>query len=245
MLSSIPHQKFYFYHLPTRGRAGIKLGDAWYVSNVSIIFDCSMLLYYPFWMFMGFILHIYIIFGTNLLTGGPAHIAAYFSISKKRNIKWNPNGMKPLGALFLEQKWSRRLGLEVKEASRWPWGWGARPPTGHASLSCGPLEAPPTNFFRLYIPIYPKTIREHNRSGVPPPQASVATKNQSGPCSGTLPEGWSLTDGHLHHPSALHDEEGVVHPRGWGYVPVAMCLISLSLVFLIRHDLDVSRALLL
>ena len=29
-----------------------------------------MLLYYPFWMFMGFILHIIIIFGTNLLTGG-------------------------------------------------------------------------------------------------------------------------------------------------------------------------------
>ena len=28
MLGSIPHQKFYFYHLPTRGRAGIKLGDA-------------------------------------------------------------------------------------------------------------------------------------------------------------------------------------------------------------------------
>ena len=27
MLGNIPHQKFYFYHLPTRGRAGIKLGD--------------------------------------------------------------------------------------------------------------------------------------------------------------------------------------------------------------------------
>ena len=27
MLVSIPHQKFCFYHLPTRGRAGIKLGD--------------------------------------------------------------------------------------------------------------------------------------------------------------------------------------------------------------------------
>ena len=26
ILGSIPHQKFYFYHLPTRGRAGIKLG---------------------------------------------------------------------------------------------------------------------------------------------------------------------------------------------------------------------------
>ena len=51
MLGSIPHQKFCFYHLPTRGRAGIKLGDTWYVSNISIIFDCSMLLYYLFWMF--------------------------------------------------------------------------------------------------------------------------------------------------------------------------------------------------
>ena len=48
MPSSIPHQKFCFYHLPTWGRAGIKLGDAWYVSNVSIIFDCSMLLYLLF-----------------------------------------------------------------------------------------------------------------------------------------------------------------------------------------------------
>ena len=57
-----------------------------------------MLLYYPFWMFMGFILYI---FGTNLLTGGPAHIAvffAYFSISQKRNIKRSANGMKPSGA---------------------------------------------------------------------------------------------------------------------------------------------------
>ena len=87
MLESIPHKKFFFYHLPTRGRAVIKLGDAWYVSNVSIIFDCSMLLYYPFWMFMGFILHFYIIFGTNLLTGGPAHIAVFLPISVFRRNK--------------------------------------------------------------------------------------------------------------------------------------------------------------
>ena len=60
-----------------------------------------MLLYYPFWMFMGFTLHFYIIFGINLLTGGPTRIAiffAYFSISKKRNIKRSPNGIKPSGA---------------------------------------------------------------------------------------------------------------------------------------------------
>ena len=28
MLGSIPHQTFCFYHLPTRGRVGVKLGDA-------------------------------------------------------------------------------------------------------------------------------------------------------------------------------------------------------------------------
>ena len=86
-------------------------------------------------------------------------------------------------------------------------------PPGCALPSRGPLEAPPTDFFRLYKPTYPKNIKTEDRSGVPPPQASVATKNQSGPCSGTLPEGGTLTGGHLHHPHALHDEEGVVHPR--------------------------------
>jgi hypothetical protein len=33
-----PQKLFFCCHLPTRGRAGVKLGDAWYVSNVSIIF---------------------------------------------------------------------------------------------------------------------------------------------------------------------------------------------------------------
>ena len=36
-----------------------------------------MLLYYLFWMLMGFILHFYIILGTNLLTGGPDQIAVF------------------------------------------------------------------------------------------------------------------------------------------------------------------------
>ena len=157
--------------------------------------------------------------------------------------------MKPLGELFLEQTWSRGLGVDIKKEARRPRGREARLPPWARPHPRGPLTASPTYFFLLYIPIYPENIQDHHRSGVPPPQASVATKNQSGPCSGTLPEGGSLTGGHLHHPGALHDEEGVVLPRGWGYVPVAMCLISLSLslslVFLIWHDLDVSRDLLL
>ena len=33
--------------------------------------------YLLFWTLLGFIIHFYIIFGTNLLTGGPAQIAVF------------------------------------------------------------------------------------------------------------------------------------------------------------------------
>ena len=36
-----------------------------------------MLLYYPFWMFMGFTLHFYILFGTKLLTEGPVPVSVF------------------------------------------------------------------------------------------------------------------------------------------------------------------------
>ena len=114
------------------------------------------------------------------------------------------------GTEAIQETWSRRQG-SFEEATR---QGGVPYPPGRAPHPRGPLVAPLTDFFHLYMSIYPKNIGEQNRSGVPPPQASVATKNQSGPCSGTLPEGGSLTGGNVHHPGALHDEEGVVHPRG-------------------------------
>ena len=171
MPSSTPHQKFSFYHLPTRGRAGIKLGDAWYVSNVSIIFYCSMLYYLLFWTILGFIFHFYIIFGTNLLTGGPAQnccFFAYFSVSKKRNIKRSPNGIKSSGTWFSHRTWSRRLGPCSKEQKRRSRGWGARLPR-ERPLPRGPLEAPPTYFFLLYISTYPQTIGDGAKNLIPPP----------------------------------------------------------------------------
>ena len=82
---------------------------------------------------MGFTMHFYIIFGTNLLTKGPVQIVvffAYFSVSPKRNIKRNPNGMKPSRGSFFEQTQSRRLGVDVKEATRKPRGWGRAYPPG-------------------------------------------------------------------------------------------------------------------
>ena len=92
---------------------------------------------------------------------------------------------------------------------------GAPYPLGTLHLSRGCLVDPPDLFLMPTPLIYPQTSRTEPRSGVPPPQASIATKNQSGPCSGTLLGGGeSLSGRHLHHPGALHDEEGVVHPRG-------------------------------
>ena len=141
MLTSIPHQKLSFYHLPTRGQAGIKLGDAWYVSNVSIIFYCSMLLYYPFWMFMGFILHIYIIFGTNLLTGGPAQNCCFLPISvfrRKRisnrvQTEWNLQDRD-----FLTERDPGDLDPAPRN-SRGGHEGGGCPPPGRAPCLVGPL----------------------------------------------------------------------------------------------------------
>ena len=141
---------------------------------------------------MGFIMHFYIIFGTNLLTGGPAQnccFFAYFSVSKKRNIKRSLNEMKPSGAIFLEQTQSWRLGVDLKQQTRRPRGWRARP------LSRGPLGIPPTYFFLLYIPTYPENIRRDHENLIPPPQPSVSTRSHLGAFTGTPPEGESITKG--------------------------------------------------
>ena len=141
---------------------------------------------------------------------------AYFSVSKKRNIKWSRNGTKSTEEVIFGRKatgWSWTPRQEPREHRGGHEIGGRAHPLG-APLSRGPLEHPPTDFFRLYKPTYPKNIEYQDRSGVPPPQASVATKNLSGARFGTLLEGEPITGGHLHHPDAIHDEEGVVLPRG-------------------------------
>ena len=173
MPSSTLHQKFSFYHLPTRGRAGIKLGDARYVSNVSIIFDCSMLYYLLFWTILGFIFHFYIIFGTNLLTGGPAQNLCFclfycfeetkYQTESKRNkifgnVIFSPN--------VIQETWTLLQG--VKEAVT---RVGAPLPPRARPLPRGPLGAPPTYSFLLYIPTYPRQIK----NGAKKPNSTAAT----------------------------------------------------------------------
>ena len=198
MPSSIPHQKFCFYHLPTRGRAGIKLGDAWYVSNVSIIFDCSMLYYILFWTLLGFIIHFYIIFGTNLLTGGPAQNWCFLPISEFRR-KRISNGVQTEWNLRdrdfrnecdpedLEWTSSNRQGSHEV-------GGRAYPPR-RALHARGPLVAPTTYFFLLCISIYPGNIIYWAKTLFPPPQPSVPVRSHLGAFSSALPEGASITEG--------------------------------------------------
>ena len=142
---------------------------------------------------MGFTLHFYIIFWTNLLTGGPTRIAvffAYFSVLKKRNIKRSPNGMKPLGAIFLEQTQSRRLGVDVKKQPRRPRGRWACPRGVGAPPT---LMAPLTYLLLLYILPYPENIEEHHEKLFPPPQPSVSTRSHLGAFVDAPPEGESTT----------------------------------------------------
>ena len=74
-------------------------------------------------MLMDFILHIYIIFGTNLLTGGPTHIAGFFCLfqyfeekeyqtESKRNETF---GNAILSTNVIQETWSGRQ--ETREES--------------------------------------------------------------------------------------------------------------------------------
>ena len=55
--------------------------------------------------------------------------------------------------------------------------------------------APPTYFFLLYIPIYPRNIIYRAKTLFPPPQPSVPMRSHLGAFSGAPPEGASITEG--------------------------------------------------
>ena len=68
------------------------------------------------------------------------------------------------------------------------------PPYWARPLSRGPLEHLPADFFRLYILLYPRNIREP-RNHFLPPQPSVPVRSHLGAFSGDLPEAESITEG--------------------------------------------------
>ena len=147
---------------------------------------------------MGFILHFYIIFGTNLLTGGPAQIDVFCLfqcfVEKEYQTESKRNETFPrifFGTNAIHETWS---GCQeaAEAATRHE---GAPQGGGHAPHPRGPLVAPPTYFFLLYIPMYPETTEKHHETLFPPPQPSVPVRSHLGAFSGALPEGESITEG--------------------------------------------------
>ena len=154
-----------------------------------------MLLYYPFWMFMGFILHIYIIFGTNLLTGGPARIAVFLPISVFRR-KGISNGVQTEWNLRERSFWNKRNPGDLEWRSRR--NRGSHEAGGARSRGVGApptLVAPLTYLLRLYIPPYPENIQEHHEKLFPPPQPSVFARSHLAAFVGAPPEGESTMEG--------------------------------------------------
>ena len=79
-----------------------------------------------------------------------------------------------------QETWSERQAMN-EAATRVP---GAPPIGGCATHPRGPLEHPPSYFFLLYIPTYPKNIQEHHEKLFPLPQPSVSTRSHLGAFAG-------------------------------------------------------------
>ena len=102
-----------------------------------------MLYYLLFWTILGFIFHFYIIFGTNLLTGGPAQNCCFFCLFQsfaekeyKTESKRNETfGNVIFGTNMIQETWTLRQATN-REATR----YGARlpPPQARPPASWAP-----------------------------------------------------------------------------------------------------------
>ena len=157
-----------------------------------------MLLYYLFWILTGLFLHFYIIFGTNLLTGGPAQIVVFclfqcfgekeYQTESKRNETFR-------NVIFLNKRdpgdleWPSRNKGGRHEAGGAPTPW-VRPPPSWAPCCSTDLLLPP-----IYISIYPSNIQEHHENLIPPRQPSLLERSHLGAFSGAPPEGALIMEG--------------------------------------------------
>ena len=157
-----------------------------------------MLYYILFWTLLGFIIHFYIIFGTNLLTGGPAQIAVFclfqcfaekeYQTEYKRNETF---GNVIFGTNMIQRIWSLRQEIDQESTRQ----GGVPTLLGRALHPRGAHVAPPTYFFLLCIPTYPQTTRYGAKNLIPRPQPSVPVRSHLGAFSEAPPEGASITEG--------------------------------------------------
>ena len=105
-----------------------------------------MLYYILFWTLLGFIIHFYIIFGTNLLTRGPAQNCCFLPISEFRR-KRISNGFQTEWNLWESYFWNKRNPRDLEWMSRSR--RGSHEAGGHAPHLRGPLVAPLTYLYTL------------------------------------------------------------------------------------------------
>ena len=151
---------------------------------------CYYIIY--FGCLMGFNMLFYIVFGTNLLTGGPVPVSNFLPILEFRR-KRISNGVQTEWNLRERDFRNKRDPEDLDPTSRHQ--PGRHEVGGHALHPRGAHVAPPTYFFLLYIRTYPQTIRGIHENLIPPPQPSVPTRSHLGACSGAPPEGASITEG--------------------------------------------------
>ena len=120
---------------------------------------------------------------------------AYFSVLDKRNIKQN----KIFGNLIFSPNVIQETWTLLQGSKEVLTRVGAPPRA--CPLPRGPLGAPPTYSFLLYIHMYPQTIRTGAKNLIPPPQLSVSTRSHLGACSGAPREEGRHHGGLLQHPS--------------------------------------------
>ena len=155
---------------------------------------------------MGFTKHFYVIFGTNLLTQGPVQIVVFclfqcfaekeYQTESKRNETFR---RFIFGTNMIQGTWSRR-----QERNKVATRQGGAPAPWARPHPHGPLAAPPTYVFLLYIYIH----IPHKHPGAPQNSISIAATF----CTQEIPS-WGLfrssAGGGINHGGLLHQHHSL------------------------------------
>jgi hypothetical protein len=226
VLVHVTSKIIFCYHLPTRGRVGVKLGDALYVANISIIFDAPCLFYTNCFVFRLHFMSFYAFSGTNLLTrchSANSCFLLFFCFRKVTQAIFSElDKMKPKVPIFPDMRRSPKQ--RQRRARRWPHHLVARVhpwPRDHVVWGPWvPSNIAPSPIKRLRRE-NPKSIGVHPRKVPQCRHHRRPILGDTSLCSGNLPR-WGIVPGAVSINSTAifiavaisHDEEGVVLPRG-------------------------------
>jgi hypothetical protein len=217
-----PQKLLFCYHLPTWGRVGVKLGDAWYVSTISIIFDAPCLfihhLFYVLLHFMAF----YAFSRTNLLTRRHSASSLFSSVFVfQKSYTGNILGIrqnKSQSSYFPDMRRSpkqRRRGTRgqahhgVARPSPWLRHQVVWPPSPPPDAALPPIYSPRQENLK-------SSINFHKTYCKPPP-SSMRDREGLEALPGTLSERGITTGGLLHHHACLRSDVWVVYLGLWVY----------------------------